>query len=123
RAQWPHERSLVEKFKGRPFVILGVNLNGYSSAQLKQVMEAEKITWRTFINGAAITGTWNLSSTPTFYVIDQKGIIRHKWVGSPADYKRSGMPEPKTIDAALAKLIADAERYGRKGRAHRGTRG
>ena len=85
--------------------------------QLKQVMEAEKITWRTWINGAAITATWNLTSTPTFYVIDHKGIIRHKWVGSPADNKRSGMPDQATIDTVLAKLISGAERDARKARA------
>ena len=57
----------------------------------------------------AIIEDWSLSNTPTFYVIDHKGIIRHKWVGSPSDNKRSGMPDPKTMEAALSKLVADAE--------------
>ena len=36
-------------------------------------------------------------------------MIRHKWVGSPADYKLGGLPDEKAIDAALEKLIQAAE--------------
>ncbi len=78
-------------------------------------MEKEKLTWRTFANGDAIIEQWNLPGTPTFYVIDDKGVIRHKWVGSPADYKLGGLPDAKTIDAALDKLIHAADRDGKNG--------
>jgi hypothetical protein len=50
-----------------------------------------------------ILGTWNLPGTPTFYVIDHKGVIWHKWVGSPADDKLGGLPDEKAIDSALEK--------------------
>jgi hypothetical protein len=36
-------------------------------------------------------------------------VIRHKWVGSPADYKLGGLPDTKAIDAALEKLVKAAE--------------
>ena len=53
-------------------------------------MEKEKITWRSFVDagnaGAGPIATrWNLSATPTFYVIDHKGVIRYKWAGPPGD--------------------------------------
>jgi hypothetical protein len=54
------------------------------------------LTWRSFADRGDITAKWNLSATPTLYVIDPKGVIRHKWVGSPGE---------KAIDAALEKLI------------------
>ena len=38
---YPHERSLVEKFKDRPFVILGVNSDD-DREQLKQVLVKEE---------------------------------------------------------------------------------
>jgi hypothetical protein len=76
-------------------------------------METEKLTWRSFADQGAIVGTWNLPGTPTFYVIDHKGVIRHKWVGSSADYQLGGLPSEKTIAAALEKLIQEAERDGR----------
>lgn len=92
--------------------MIGVNVNGYDAKQLKEVMDKEKMTWRSFVDGAAIVGQWNLPGTPTFYVIDHTGVIRHKWVGSPADYKLGGLPDEKAIEAALEKLIQEAERNG-----------
>jgi hypothetical protein len=89
--------------------VIGVNVNGYDSKKLKEVMDKEKLTWRSFVDRGAIVGKWNLPGTPTFYVIDHKGIIRHKWIGSPSDYKLGGLPEEKVIDSALEKLIKEAE--------------
>jgi hypothetical protein len=71
-------------------------------------MEKEKLTWRSFadpgaIGQGAIATRWNLTGTPTLYVIDHKGVIRHKWVGSPGE---------KAIDTALEKLIKEAEGVG-----------
>jgi hypothetical protein len=69
-------------------------------------MDKEKLPWRSFadpgdLGRGAITAQWNLTGTPTFYVIDHKGVIRYKWVGSPGE---------KAIDAALDKMIQVAER-------------
>src|SRR5262245_12947112 len=68
-------------------------------------MEKQKITWRSFVDpGNATTGPiatkWNLSYTPTFFIIDHKGVIRHRWPGAPG---------AKAIDSALEKLIQEAE--------------
>ena len=46
-----------------------------------------------------ISSQWNLVGTPTLYIIDAKGVIRHKWQGSPGEDK---------IDAAIEKLIKEA---------------
>jgi hypothetical protein len=89
--------------------VIGVNVNGYDSKKLKETMDKEKLTWRSFADDGSIVGTWNLPGTPMFYVIDHKGVIRHKWVGSPSDYKLAGFPDEKAIDAALDKLIKAAE--------------
>ena len=89
--------------------MIGVNVNGYDSRKLKQVMAKEKLTWRSFADDGSIVGTWNLPGTPTFYIIDHQGVIRHKWVGSPSDYKLGGLPDAEAIDAALEKLILVAE--------------
>jgi len=93
--------------------LIGVNVNGHDPKKLKNVMDKEKLTWRSFADEGAIIGKWNLPGTPTFYVLDHKGMIRYKWVGSPADYKLGGLPEAKAIDAALEKLIQEAERDGK----------
>jgi hypothetical protein len=73
-------------------------------------MKKEKLTWRSFADSGsagqgAIADRWNLTSTPTLYVLDAKGVIRHKWVGAPGE---------KAIDTALEKLIEEAEAGGKK---------
>ena len=72
-------------------------------------MDKEKLTWRSFADSGDIAARWNLSATPTLYLLDPQGMIRHKWVGSPSDYKLGGLPDAKAIDAALEKLIQVAE--------------
>ena len=71
-------------------------------------MDRQKLTWRSFADagnaGAGpIAMKWNLSATPTFYLIDHKGLIRYKWMGLPGE---------KVLDAALDKLIQAAEGKG-----------
>ena len=63
-------------------------------------MSREKLNWRSFTGQDAIIRQWNDPTTPTFYVIDHTGTIRHKWVGSPGE---------KSLDAALEKLIQEVE--------------
>ena len=62
--------------------------------KLKLVMDKEKVNWRSLAGFGAINAKWNSPSTPTFYIIDHKGMIRYKWVGPPGE---------KAIDTALEK--------------------
>jgi hypothetical protein len=95
----------VTKLKDRPFALVGIHIGGSNAKQLKVVMAKEKLTWRSFVDagnaGAGPIATkWNLSATPSFYLLDHKGVIRHKWAGAPGE---------KALDAALDKLIKAAE--------------
>jgi hypothetical protein len=99
---YPHERSLVSKMEGKPFVILGVN-SDESLEEMKKAIDKEKLTWRSWFDGpqGPIAQKWNISGYPTLYVLDAKGVIRHKWVGSPGD---------KVIDEAVETLVKEAEK-------------
>jgi len=102
---YPHERSLVKKLTDKPFALVGVN-SDKDLDELKKVLEEEKITWRSFWNGKDGTGgpistEWNVHGWPTLFIIDHKGVIRHKYLGSPGDEK---------LDAAIEKLVAEAEK-------------
>lgn len=90
--------------------MIGVNVNGFTVKELKATIEKEKLTWRSFVNGEEIISKWNLPGTPTFYVIDHQGVIRHKWVGNSAGNELGGLPDAKTIDVALERLIQAAEK-------------
>jgi hypothetical protein len=78
----------VTHLKDKPFALIGIHVGGLNAQRLKEVMENNKITWRSFVDagnaGAGPIATkWNLSATPTFYVLDHKGVIRYKWAGAP----------------------------------------
>jgi hypothetical protein len=95
----------VTNLKGKPFVLIGVNVSGYGAKNLKETMDKERLPWRSFadagpIGQGLIASRWNLSATPTFYVIDSQGVIRYKWLGSPG---------AKAIDVAVEKLIPETE--------------
>jgi hypothetical protein len=82
--------------------LIGVNVVGHEPKKLKEIMEKERVTWRS-ISSQDVTARWN-AGTPTYYVIDAKGVIRYKWVGSPGE---------KAIEMALEKLIHDTEKSAR----------
>ncbi len=97
---YPHERSLVKKFEGKPFTILGIN-SDKNRADLKPVLEKEQITWRSWFDGPGtggpIASSWNVEGWPTLYLIDHKGVIRDKTVGS------------KNMDKLIDQLVEEAE--------------
>jgi len=103
---YPHERSLVKKMADKPFALIGVNSDTNPKA-LKEVLEKEEITWRSFWNGekgtqGPISAEWEVHGWPTLVVIDHKGVIRHKWAGANG-----------ALDSVLDKLVEEAEKDGK----------
>jgi hypothetical protein len=96
--------------RGKPFALIGVNINCHDPEKLRGVMDKEKLTFRSFTDTAAgeglgvIAGAWNLFGTPTVFVLDHKGVIR---------YRRVGIPDTKALDEVLTKLIREAEANGK----------
>ncbi|WP_406697979.1 TlpA disulfide reductase family protein [Singulisphaera sp. Ch08] len=74
----PAEKELVERMKGRPFVLIGVNGDG-DRAKARAVSANEGLNWRSFWDHGPkgpIATKWNVSRWPTIYVIDAEGKIR-----------------------------------------------
>ena len=94
----------MKQLAGKPFALLGVHGLEYEPKKLKAVMEKEKLNWRSFADRRVISAKWAARSTPTYYIIDHKGVIRNKWIGYPGT---------KPIDTALETLIQEAERSGK----------
>jgi thioredoxin family protein len=104
-----HERSLVKRLENKPFALIGVN-SDKDKAKLKEQNEKESITWRSFWNGpegtqGPLSKKWNVQGWPTLYLVDHKGVIRHKWEGSPGD---------EVMDKAIDALVAEAEKDATK---------
>jgi hypothetical protein len=105
---YPHERSLVKQMEGRPFALLGVN-SDRSAEELKQVIEKEKMTWRSWFagpGGGAIAQLYQVQGWPSLFLIDHKGILREKWVGFPGAEKLDGTIEALVRDAEKASEVA-----------------
>jgi hypothetical protein len=92
----------VQNLADKPFALIGVHLNydNDDAPKVKAVMTKEQLNWRTFVDRGPIAAKWKPAGTPTFYIIDARGVIRYKWAGAPGT---------KAIDAALDELIREAE--------------
>jgi hypothetical protein len=100
----PHERSLVNKLSGKPFVLIGVN-SDRDPEQLKKELKENQVTWRSFQNQRKeqkpIAEEWNVQGWPTLYLIDHKGVIKKKWLGGPGN---------EVLDKEVEKLVEIAEK-------------
>ena len=98
----PQEKALVERFKGRPFALVGVNGDSSKMSAAKAVTE-NQISWPSFWNGKEGPGgpipvAWNVRSWPTIYVLDGQGVIRYKNLRG------------KRLDEAVEQLVSAAEK-------------
>jgi thiol-disulfide isomerase/thioredoxin len=95
------ERALVKRMQGKPLVLLGVNCDA-DQKELGEWLKKEAVTWRSWRDGdegnarGPIFRQFNVHGWPTAYVIDQRGIIRHKFLGFPGTAKLDG-----AIDAVV----------------------
>ena len=100
---YPHERSLVKKYAGRPFALIGVN-SDRDREKLKSVLKEKNLTWRSYWDGGSTSGPiatqWNIRGWPTIFVMDAEGVIRHR------DLR--GEPLEEAIETLVAKAEAAA---------------
>lgn len=82
REMIPHERELVKKLEGKPFVLLSVSCDEKKETLVDFLENKEKMPWKHWWDGRGgpITKGLNLRNYPTIYVLDAKGTIRYKGV-------------------------------------------
>jgi thiol-disulfide isomerase/thioredoxin len=95
-AMIPHQRELVKRMQGRPFVLLGVSIDGATQG-FKAFLEKEQMTWPNICDGESRFISWHAYSPPTLDVVDAKGVYRYFSVGE------------KDLDAVVEKLVKEAE--------------
>jgi hypothetical protein len=75
----PHNRELVSRMQGKPFVFVGINSDESRSA-LEKTIEKEQINYPNIYDGrpgeGPINVQWNIMGWPTIYVLDHEGVIR-----------------------------------------------
>jgi hypothetical protein len=95
----PHEKSLVERLKDKPFALLGINSDG-DAAKVRSILAERGISWRQAVDGSTngpLATRWNVRGWPTIYILDHKGVIRYR------DLRDDEM------EAAVMKLLAEME--------------
>lgn len=72
-------------------------------ANLRKILEKNGITWKQAAQGSTsgpLPRRWNVSSWPTIYVLDAKGVIRFKNL------------RDQELEDAVVKLVAEVEKGG-----------
>jgi thiol-disulfide isomerase/thioredoxin len=97
----PYEKKLVERMKGKPFALIGMNGDG-DKEKAKEAAKKHEMTWPSFWDAAErpdgqISKAWNIAAWPTIYVLDADGVIQ--FVGHGASPKLD-----KLVDVLVGKL-------------------
>jgi thiol-disulfide isomerase/thioredoxin len=79
RAMIPHEREMVGRLKDKPFALVSISADEKKKT-LTDFLANEKMPWTHWWNGNAggILEDWYIQYFPTIYVLDARGVIRHK---------------------------------------------
>jgi peroxiredoxin len=80
REKYPLERQLVATHREQPFVLLSVD-NDKDSDEVRKAVKDGEITWRCWLDGGLggpIATAWGVTSFPTVFVLDHRGVICHK---------------------------------------------
>jgi peroxiredoxin len=95
KALYPKQRALVEKYKNRPFALIGVSGDD-SPTVLKEARERGEINWRCFVGGGRnnpIVKQWHVDKWPTIIILDHEGVIRFR--------------DPSALDERVIKHLVD----------------
>jgi hypothetical protein len=102
RQMYPQERNLVQRFKDRPFALLGINTDDDRDSICRTVAR-KGLGWRSWWDGGPDGGRirrdWHVDSFPTIWVLDHKHVIRFRFSGVPG----------KKLDDAVAEFVKEAE--------------
>jgi peroxiredoxin len=97
RLMYPDLRTIVEKYREKPFALLGVSVED-DVKELVALADKGENTWPIWWDGENLEGPlaaqWVIRSLPTFYVLDPKGVIRNK-----------GFIQPSEIEATVDILL------------------
>ena len=109
RGEYPYQRAMLEIYKDRDMVLLGVNSDAVLDT-IRAAKKRERLHYRTWwdghvegeATGGPIATEWNVVGWPAIYILDEEGVIRH--VG-----KRGGSIIAAVDKLLMEKLMREAE--------------
>ena len=102
---YTYQNHLINRMKGEPFVLLGVNCDD-TRQQAQLVVKNQKIGWRSWYDGGGqmmggpIFSKYGVTNIPTSFVIDKKGIIQQRL---------DGQTNEVLYDMAVDRVMAQSE--------------
>ena len=96
-AMIPHEREMVKRLAGKPFVLVSVNVNEDKDDTV-EFLKTTPMPWTHWYDGRGgeLPGIWKVGHYPGIFVIDATGVIRFKDV--------RGAVMDKAVDTLLAEI-------------------
>jgi thiol-disulfide isomerase/thioredoxin len=92
----PHNNEMLEKYKDKGLVIVGVCTSGRGQEKMADVVSAKGITYPAARDPQlASEKAWKVKYYPTYAVVDRKGIVR-----------AIGL-QPKYVEPVVKKLLAE----------------
>ncbi len=87
----------MERYQGKPFTLLGVNIDT-SPSRVLALQQEGKVTWRSFSGDVSeVVHAYGVHAIPMVVLIDRKGVLREAWV----------MPKEEELDRKLEELMAE----------------
>ncbi len=79
RAMIPAEREMVQRLKGKPFVLVSISMDA-DRQTLTDFLAKEELPWPQWWVGenSNLAQDWNIEYYPTVFVLDANGVIRHQ---------------------------------------------
>lgn len=100
KQMYPQEQNLVQRFKDRPFALIGINCDEDRDA-ICHTIARKGLNWSSWWDGGPDGGRvrqdWHVGGYPSIWVLDHKHVIRFKNL------------RDKELEDAVAKLVKEAE--------------
>jgi thiol-disulfide isomerase/thioredoxin len=103
RAMLPHEQALVERFKDKPFALIGVNTD-MNKDDYKRLAKQMNVTWKISWQGnrqGPWPEAWGITSYPSVFVLDAQGVIR------AVDQRGETLTKDDALEKLVEKLLAE----------------
>jgi len=93
-----HERSLVQRYRNRPFTLLGVNSDPDREVALAKCNK-QGLHWQSWWDGpeGPIAKEWQVEGWPSIFLIDAEGVVRHANL------------DPRNLERAIETLVREQE--------------
>jgi thiol-disulfide isomerase/thioredoxin len=103
----PHSNELVKKMKDKPFVFVSISRDEKKDT-LTDFLKKNEMPWTHWWEGvgeSSISHEWGIDGIPAIYVVDAKGVIRHKQIG----FDPAATAQNEAFDKMIEDLVKETE--------------